>query len=158
MEKRGSGLRICNNFLPLCSNTVGSRTKSSLAWLWAESLDQALLKYLLQVTPEGVVMHMYSKGCLSSRLCIWIFVSCLRGWDGISSRQFVFSKHASSLQMWSANIPLYMTSGKKKKKQHSWCLVRFHNIAWPFTTRTLFRFLRLYEKPFIHQGTSKLLN
>lgn len=92
-RKRGSGLRICNSFLPVCSNTVGSCTKSSswlgLAWLRADSLDWALLQYLRQVAPEGIVMHMYSKGSLSSRLCLWIFVSCLRGGDGINSHQWL---------------------------------------------------------------------
>lgn len=54
------------------------------------------VKLLRQVTPENVTMYMYSKGCQSSHLCLWLFVSCLRSGDGISLHQFVFSKHGSS--------------------------------------------------------------
>lgn len=88
----------------------------------------------------------------------FLFVSCLRAGDGISLHQFLFSKHGSSpvnVECKYLSLHDFCYLGKKTK-QRLWCLVRFHNIAWHFTSSTLFRFLRPCEKRSIHQDTWKL--
>lgn len=114
VEKSCCGLRICNSLLPICSNAVGNCTKTSPAWLGADCLDWALLRYLLQAAPQGAATHMYSKG---SHLWLWIFVSCLSGGVGICTHQFVFIKCGRS----PANAEckyrsLHDTCCQKKKK------------------------------------------